>query len=234
MRCIYEPKPGRLMRVAVLFSGGASALQYLLQNDPNLHVKYEFVGAFTDRATAPGIAQVRRAGIPLEVLDFREFLARRRATPKDEKARHEYFAQVIERIAPWQPDILMLSGFMLIITEPLLSAYRHRILNVHPGDLSIVDEQGQRKYVGQDAVAQAIRAGERHTRSTIHLVTEGVDAGPIVVMSEPLEVREGISAEEHQEQMKWACDGPAYQRALGLIAQGRVWLDEEEGRVEIR
>lgn len=228
MRPIYEPKVGARMRVGVLFSGGASSLKYLLENDPNLGVKYDFVVALTDNPDAPGIELAQRAGIPVEIVDFKAFLKERGIERRDLVARRDYFAQVLERLRPWRPDILMLSGFMLIVTEPLLSAYKNKILNVHPADLTVLDEEGRRKYVGMDAVAKAIAAGERATRSTIHLVTEEVDGGPIVVLSDPLEVPPGVSPEEHQERMKWACDGPAYQKALELIAEGRAWVDPEK------
>ena len=234
MKPIYKPQPGKLMRVVVFFSGGASALKYLLDNDPNLNVKYQFVGAFTDRKEAVGIELARHAGIPVEILDYREFIKERRAKFSDMIARREYFAQVIEKIAKWQPDILMQSGFMLIVTEPLLSQYKHRILNVHPADLTILDEHGRRRYVGLDAVTKAIQAGEKSTRSTIHLVTEEADAGPIVLLSDPLPVEPGVDPKAHQEKMKWACDGPAYQKTLELIVGGRIWLELTTGRIQIR
>jgi folate-dependent phosphoribosylglycinamide formyltransferase PurN len=233
LELVYEPKPGRKMRVVVLFSGGASALKYLLENDPNLGQNYEIVGAFTDREDASGIELAQRAGIPVEIFSFKKFLEEHRAERTDPKARQAYFTEVLKRIGRWHPDILILSGFMLIVTEPLLSAFKHRILNVHPADLRVRDERGRRKYVGMDVVARAIRAGEKFTRSTIHLVTEEVDGGPILVVSDPLEVEPGVSPEEHQERMKWACDGPAYQKALELITEGRVWVDERAGCIKL-
>jgi phosphoribosylglycinamide formyltransferase-1 len=234
MNPLYVPQSNRPMRVAVLFSGGASALKYLLENDPHLNVSYQFVAAFTDVKDAPGIEIARRASIPIEILDYRDFLRERQAHFKDLRVRREYFAQVVGKISKWQPDILIHSGFLLIVTDPLLSAYRHRILNVHPADLTVLDEKGRRKYLGMDAVRRAIEAGEKQTRSTIHLVTAEVDRGPIVVLSDPLLVSPGVGPKLHQEKMKWACDGPAYQRALELVADGRVWIDEATERVEIR
>ncbi len=231
---IYRPQPGHVMRVVVLFSGGASALKYLLENDPNLGERYETVGAFTDREDASGIEFAKRAGIPVEIFSFKKYIEARGAKRSDPETRRAYFTEVIRHIEAWEPDVLMLSGFMLIVTEPLLSAYRHIILNVHPADLRVLDERGRRKYVGMDAVAQAIRADEKFTRSTVHLVTEEVDGGPILVVSDPLEVEPGVSPEEHQERMKWTCDGPAYQRALQLIVEGRVWVEGEAGTLEIR
>lgn len=231
---LYTPQPDRLMRVVVLFSGGASALKFLLEHDANLGRKYAFVGAFTDRRDAPGIETACRAGIPVEVLDYREFIRAHRATYSDPKARRAYFETVARRLDRRQPDVLMLAGFMLIVTDPLLSTYTDRILNVHPADLTVVDDRGARKYTGMDAVAQAIEAGETQTRSTVHLVTRDVDAGPIVALSEPLAVEQGITPERHQEKMKWACDGPAYLKALSRIAEGRVWIDPVADELEIR
>lgn len=231
---IYAPKSDRLMRVAVLFSGGASALRYALERDSRLNVSYQFVGAFTNMKDAPGIELARRAGISIETCDYRDFMRTRQAKYADESARREYFTNMVGKLATWQPDLLMLSGFMLILQEPLLGAYKSRILNVHPADLTVLDEKGRRKYVGLDAVEKAIRAGEQQTRSTIHLVTTEVDGGPIIVLSDPLPVETSVDAKTQQEKMKWACDGPAYCKALELIAEGRVWLNEETGQVEIR
>lgn len=233
MQPIYQPQPGRPMRVVVFFSGGASSLKYLLEQDPNLNKKYQIVGAFTDTKDASGISLVKQAGSELECLDIRDWCRAQDKKLTDLLARQAYFTEVSHLIKRFEADILMLSGFMRVVTEPLLSEYKHRILNVHPADLTVLDAQGRRKYVGMDAVAKAIAAGEKFTRSTIHLVAENVDGGPIVVLSDPLPVESGIDPKAHQEKMKWACDGPAYQKALELITDGRVWLDVE-GRVHIR
>ena len=235
LKPLYEPKPDRKLRVAVLFSGGASALRHLVERDPHYGRLYEVVGALTDRPDASGIAFCRQRGIPVKALDFRAFLKERGASFRDWGARRAYFARVVEALQAWAPDVLLLSGFLLVITEPLLSAYRFRIVNVHPADLTIADERGRRKYVGLglDVVRRAIEAGEPVTRSTVHLVTEEVDGGPVLVLSEPLPVEPGVRPEEHQERMKWACDGPAVQEALELIATGRVLLDSDTGRVAI-
>lgn len=227
MRPIYQPQPGRLMRVVVFFSGGASSLKYLLEHDADLRKRYEIVGAFTDTKDASGIALVRQAGIELECLDIRDWCRAHNKKLTDLEARKEYFAEVGRLIKRFQPDIIMLSGFMRLVTEPLLSEYKHRILNVHPADLTILDEQGRRKYTGMDAVAKAIQVGEKSTRSTIHLVTAEVDAGPVVVLSDPLPIEPGVEPKAHQERMKWACDGPAYAKALKLIAEGRAWVDSQ-------
>ncbi len=230
---IYQKETKRKMRVVLLFSGGASVLRYLLDHDPNCSSKYQFVGSFCNVQSASGVLLAKEAGIPTEILDYQQFIRERKAKFSDPATRRAYFERVVKLIEPWKPDIIIHSGFMLIVTEPYLSHFKHRILNVHPADLSILDEKGRRKYAGLHVVEKAFEAGESATRSTIHLVTEGVDEGPIVTISEPLAIEPGISPKAHQEKMKWACDGPAFQRALELIADGRVWIDLDTEAISI-
>ena len=213
----------KTMRVIVFFSGSASSLKYLFKHDFNLDRKYRIVGAFTDLKDASGIAFVEQIGIKLRCLDIYDWCRSHNKKLSDLKARQSYFSEVGVLIRGFQADVIMLSGFMRIITEPLLSEYKNRILNVHPADLTILDKRGQRKYIGTDAVAKAIAAGEKSTRSTIHLVTADIDNGPIVTLSAPLPVEPGINPAAHQEKMKWACDGPAYIRALMLIADATCY-----------
>lgn len=221
-------QPFKPVRVVVFFSGGASSLKYLFEHDSNLDKKYRIVGAFTDMKDSSGIAFVKQVGIKLKCLDICDWCRVHNKKLTDLKARQSYFAEVSSLIKPFQADIIMLSGFMRIVTEPLLGEYENRILNVHPADLTILDGYGQRKYIGTDAVAKAIATGEKSTRSTIHLVTADVDGGPIVALSDPLPVEPGIAPAVHQEKMKWACDGPAYARALMLIAdkESLAWLND--------
>jgi len=217
-------KNKKTLRVVVLFSGGASSLKYLLEHDPNCGKKYKIVGAFTDTHDAPGASLVKQADIELECLDIRDYFRARNARLNNPEVRKTYFAEVSRKIQRFQADLLILCGFMRIVVEPLLGEYRNRILNVHPADLTLVDENRKRKYIGSDAVSGAISAGEKFTRSTIHFVTEDVDGGPIVTISDPLPVEPGVDPKIHQEKMKWACDGPAYAKALALIADGNSCL----------
>lgn len=234
MKQLYAPNPDRNMRVVVLFSGSASSLDFLLHHDSNFNVKYEFAGAFTNDRNASGIELASQNEIPLEVHDFREFIDKRGAGFKDIAARENYFEEVAELLQSWHPDILMLSGFMLITPSSFLESFSHKVLNVHPADLSIHNDSGRRKYVGLHVVEKAIEAGETETRSTVHIVTTGVDEGPIIALSEPLEVVGDRTAFEHQELMKTACDGPAYREALDLIANGKVWINEEMLKVSFK
>lgn len=230
------------LRVFVFFSGGASGLRYLADEDPNYGEKYEVVGAFTDVLDAPGAEFVRDRGLPLETNDLEEFYAERDAPTTDLDVREEFDSETREMISSYEPDVILLSGYMRILTSPVVSEYP--IVNVHPADLRVEDAEGERAYTGFDPVRDAVLAGEDETRSSVHLVTEDVDDGPLLVVSPPFPVeREMVETllardedalddylEAHQEWMKWRGDGPALAKALELVAEGR--LDLKTGEVD--
>ena len=230
------------LRVFVFFSGGASGLRYLTDEDSNYGEKYEVVGTFTDVPDAPGAEFVRENGIPLETNNLEEFYDERDVPTTDLDVREEFDAETREMVSSYEPDVVLLSGYMRILTSPVVSEYP--IVNVHPADLRVEDEEGERVYTGFDPVRDAVLAGEDETRSSVHLVTEDVDDGPLLVVSPPFRVEremvgtlrehsdEDLDAyiEAHQEWMKWRGDGPALAKTLELVADGRI--DLETGEVD--
>ncbi len=225
-----DEEPERPLQVIPLFSGGASGARYCELNDPRYGEAYEFPVAFTTDADTHGID---RLDAPVEAVDIHDFYAEHGAAMDNMDVRAKYDRHLRDRIAEYDPDLLMLSGYMWILTDNLVGEWP--AINVHPADLR-VREDGARKYTGADAVHDAVVAGEEETRSSVHLVTEGVDEGPLLVVSPPLPVdREQVSqrdgeelrqyVDEHQEEMKEECDGPAFVQALHLLADGEVALD---------
>lgn len=225
----------RPLRVVVFFSGGASGFRYLAEYDPNFGDEYEVVAGVTSDPDAPGIAALDESGIPVETHDIEAFYDDRGASLTDLDVREEYDGLTAEAIDPYEADLILLSGYMWILTGPITD--RYPIINVHPADLTIEDSDGDRRYIGADPVYDAITDGVEETRSSVHFVTEEVDAGSILVRSRPLPVHRALVtdlleydaeggvreyANAHQEWMKWEGDGPAIAKALELIAAGRV------------
>jgi len=215
----------RPLKIAVLFSGNAGSAQFV---QSNVSKKIQIVCALTDKNIARGALKLEEREIPIIKLDFKEFCSIHNLEIHDLKGREKYFEEVRERLAEFNPDIIMLSGFMKIITDPLLSAFENRIINVHPADLSI-KENNKPKFTGDNAVQDAINAGEKVVRSSVHIVSGEVDCGPLLVLSKPVEVKG--SAQETQELLKREGDDPAFLKALELIADGKVSV--EEGNVFI-
>ena len=226
------------LSVVALFSGGASGVRYLLDVDRHNGTNYEIAAGIADSREIPGIEVLNKGNVPVEIILDR---AGTSGGTGDNETGSDYFREVTEAVDRYEPDIVLLSGFMRIVREPLLSEYRGRIFNVHPADLRL-KEGGSRKYRGTDTVYRAIVSGEEEIRSTVHLVTAGVDEGPLLVVSEPLPINREIVrtfekfdesmirtyADLVQEWMKWACDGPAIKKTLELFATGRIGLDRGE------
>jgi len=224
MQPLYTPKRGREgrtepMRVMVFFSGGASSMKYMLENDTKHGRLYKVAAAFTDKPSAErGINLASQHDVPVVVFDRREFYKRKNLDPKIFDSRKFYYEEVLRKIEDFKPDVIALSGYMHIISDPLLDEYENRILNVHPADLSILKKRKgdrcllpvevfyagkkgtkevlemivsrglERAYKGEDAVTDAVLNGEEFTKSTVHIATEHFDEGPILVQSKKFPV----------------------------------------------
>ena len=211
------------IKIAVLCSGGASSFRWLCEHDPNFGVAYEIVGVFANDESSTGIEYAEKHGMPIAVFDFREWRKEHGFAFSDPEGRKQYFEKVLGIVRGWGAEAVILSGFMLLVADPLYSAYEGKMVNVHPALLSLLDEEGKRKYTGLNTVARAMSAGDP-TGSTVHIIVREADLGPIVAESEPLPYQPGDDPDAHQEAMKAACDGPAFQTALErLIASG--WPD---------
>ena len=218
---IYEPRSDRKMRIVVLFSGGASAVPFMVGCGG-----YEIVGAISTDKKASGIKKLEKLGIPVEVADIHDFYGGKAIT--DMRTREAYDEKLLSTIdrKKWEPDIIACSGYMYILTKKFLNRFPNRVLNVHPADLSIM-EKGKRKYIGSHVVEDQMKAGEKVTKSTIHIMDERADYGPILFISKGLPVG-NRSPNEQQELMKEKCDGPAYREALNMLSKGMFAVDADK------
>ncbi len=208
-----------MKKIVVLFSGSASSLRYLFEKDRNYGKNYEIVCGISNKKDTKGEKFCKENGIQFIELNTKHFCHDSGFDGKIRDmpvwTRSDYFKEMLGLIRPFNPDIILLSGFMLEIIEPLFGYCP--IINVHPADLTIKGKDGKPKYTGDDAVSMAIKDGQKYTASTIHFVEKEVDCGRIICISDPLMVEVGIDPSEHQEKMKTLCDGPAYREALRIL-----------------
>jgi phosphoribosylglycinamide formyltransferase 1 len=160
----------RTPRVAVLCSKRAPGLDYLLRH-PDHGTMYDVACVVTTH-DAPAIDNV-----PLI-----------HHSPRAFDVRSEFDAITAETLQQFDVDVVVLLGYLYILTAPMLEAFEGRILNLHDADLTLLGSDGRRRYPGLHATRDAILAGERETRSTLHVVTAEVDAGPILAVSDAFEV----------------------------------------------
>ncbi|MFQ6053057.1 MAG: phosphoribosylglycinamide formyltransferase, partial [Candidatus Bathyarchaeia archaeon] len=248
---IFDPREGAPMRVACFMSGsGTNARKIIersLERDSRYEVELIFADVRDDRLDREGEKACRAReiaeeyGVAYECSDILDFYrSKGRRSKRDLSLRPEYDLTILRKIDPYGIDVIALAGYMSIVSRPLLERYEGRIVNVHPADLSVM-EDGRRKYVGLHAVRDAILAEEPALYSTTHVVREKVDFGEILVRSRPVPVRlpRGVSLEqlrqdrrrlrriagEHQDRLKEHGDWVIYPLTLQMIAEGRFALD---------
>ena len=244
---IFDPETaGRPMRVAAFMSGSGTNIMRLLEHERKLkagkdRVPFETVFIFSDRSDGrcAGERIAFENGLPYFSYDIRVFHQKRGyqrsvLTTEGLGARRE-FDRVAKRLAKaFEADVIALGGYMSYITL-------NRCVNVHPADLSICLPDGRRKFVGDDAVKDAISAGETALRSSTLWTDKGVDTGPLLMVSEALPVTLPDSldvvvreperlrqvADDHQDRLKEAGDWKIFPRTIEMIARGRFALDDE-------
>ena len=195
-----------------------------MEQDPNFNKTYEIIGCFCDNKAAKGITMYENVTM-VDYTDWR----RQRKLRTNRATREIFFAEVVAPIiADQHIDLMIMSGFMMLVPKTFLDIYPRRIINIHPADLGIIGEGGKRKYTGANAVQLAMDAGERITSSTIHFAEEEPDAGEIIWISDGLPVVSGRDAKVQQELMKTECDGPALAYALTIFARGGIKLEPKK------
>ncbi|MEO8035353.1 MAG: phosphoribosylglycinamide formyltransferase [Acidobacteriota bacterium] len=150
------------MRLAILLSGRGSNFLAIHDAIARGVLDAQIVAVITNVADAAGITRARELGIDTRVLEHRAYANR---------AAHE--GDVMRALADVRPDFVLLAGYMRLLGASFIDAYRNRILNIHPSLLP--------SFPGIDAQAQAIAHGVKVSGCTVHLVDEGLDAGPILV-----------------------------------------------------
>ncbi len=197
-------------RLVVLISGSGSNLQAFIDACRDPAYPCCVAAVISNRAGAPGLERAREAGIPAEVLDHRTFAN-----------REEFDAELARRIDAHAPDLVILAGFMRILTPGFVRHYAGRLLNIHPSLLP--------RYPGLHTHRRALEAGDAEHGATVHFVGDELDGGPAIVQARvpvlpgdtPETLAERVLEREHL----------IYPLAARLYAEGRLRL--QGGRAEL-
>lgn len=189
--------------VVVLISGSGSNLQALIDSIAEDGNPARICAVISNRADAYGLERAKQAGIDTRVLDHKQF-----------DGREAFDAALVECIDGFAPQLVILAGFMRILTPAFVSHYGGRLLNIHPSLLP--------KYKGLHTHQRALEAGDREHGCSVHFVTEELDGGPLVVQAivpvqsddTPDSLAQRVHAEEHR----------IYPLAMRWFAEGRLRL----------
>jgi phosphoribosylglycinamide formyltransferase-1 len=195
-------------RVAVLASGAGTNLQAILDQ---LHGRngIEVVAVGSDQPAAPALERAAAAGIETATFELESY--------PDREARDRAIADWLSERGV---DLIVLAGYMQLLSREFVRRFANRIVNVHPALLP--------SFPGLDAIGQALEHGVRITGVTVHFVDEGVDTGPIV-LQRPVPVPPGGDRETLEAAIH-ATEHALLPEAIRLIAAGRVRIDEAQPR----
>ncbi|WP_456267516.1 phosphoribosylglycinamide formyltransferase [Kushneria sp. AK178] len=198
-------------RLVVLISGSGSNLQALIDAEAHDELGGEIAAVISNRGDAYGLVRAREAGIPAVVLPHHEY-----------DSRDAFDAALVKVIDRHAPDLVVLAGFMRILTPALVRRYYGRMLNIHPSLLPA--------YRGLDTHARALADNAREHGASVHFVTDELDGGPVVVqaavdvMTEDDEatLAERVLTREHV----------IYPMTVRWFLQGRLKLTQEGPRLD--
>lgn len=189
--------------VVVLISGSGSNLQALIDSVGHDGNPARIAAVICNRADAYGLERARQAGIATGLLDHKQF-----------DGRDAFDAALIQAIDAHQPDLVVLAGFMRILTPGFVQRYAGRLLNIHPSLLP--------KHKGLHTHQRALEAGDNEHGCSVHFVTEELDGGPLVVQAVlPIkadDTAESLARRVHQQEHQ------IYPLAVRWFAEGRLRL----------
>lgn len=210
---------GRLA-VVVLVSGSGSNLQALIDAAASPAAHFSITGVISNRPGALGLQRAATAGIPTRVVDHTLF-----------PDRHGFDAALAEAIDAFAPGLVVLAGFMRILTSDFVGRYAGRMLNIHPSLLP--DFQGLHTH------RRALEAGVHEHGASVHFVTDELDGGPVIAQvrvavktgDDEASLAARVLAREHEllpQVVDW------FARGRVALRDGSAWLDGKvlQGPVE--
>jgi len=200
------------LRVVVLISGSGSNLQALIDQTASGELPIDIVAVISNRPDVQGLARAASANIPTQVLDHKDF-----------SKRDEFDRALMAAIDIFSPGLVVLAGFMRILTAEFTHHYLGRMLNIHPSLLP--------KFQGLHTHQRALEAGETHHGVTVHFVTDELDGGPAVVQArvpilptdDAAALAKRVQRQEHviyPLAVKWFALGQLQMRAGSTYFQG--------------
>lgn len=201
-----------MLRVMVLVSGGGTNLQAIIDAVAAGKItNARLVGVLSNNKTVKSLERAKNAGIPAVCV-----------SPKDFADRAAFNEALLSKVDEFEPDLIVLAGFLVAIPEAMVHKYSNRIINIHP---SLIPSFCGVGYYGLKVHEKALERGVKVTGATVHFVTEGMDEGPIIAQK-AVEVCEGDTSEILQRRVMEQAEWILLPAAIDDIANGRICVKE--------
>ncbi len=206
--------PSDKRRLAILISGRGSNMQAFIDACAEGSLPAEIAVVVSNKPDAAGLERAAKAGIPTACVNHRNY-----------DSREAFDAALLACLAPYEPDLVILAGFMRILTPVFIEPYAGRLLNIHPSLLP--------KYPGLNTHQRALDAGDTHAGVTVHFVTPELDGGPPIIQAkvaiEPGDTADTLAArileQEHRIYpiaVQWHLSDQLRLTAKGAVLNGEL------------
>lgn len=193
-----------MLRVVVLVSGGGTNLQAILDAMDNGRIKNaEVVGVISNNANAYALTRAEQHNIPNECI-----------SPKNYENRDVFNDALLEGVSKYNPDLIVLAGFLVAIPEKMVKAFPEKIINIHP---SLIPSFCGKGYYGLKVHEAALKRGVKVTGATVHYVDEGTDTGKII-FQKPVMIEDGDTPEILQKRVMEQAEWIILPEAINMIA----------------
>jgi len=192
------------MNIAVLCSGNGTNLQVIIDKVKSGYIPARIAIVISDKAQPRALERAKKARLETLFLN-----------PKNFKPREEFDRELVKKLREKNVDIVVMAGFIRLVTPYFIEAYKDKIINIHPSLLPA--------FKGAHGIRDALECGVKVTGATAHLVEEELDSGPIV-MQKAVKVKEN-DTEETLAQRIHAAEYKIFPEAIKLLVEGRVKIE---------
>lgn len=207
------------LRIAVMVSGGGTNLQAIIDSiNGGTITNTEIVGVISNNRNAYALKRAEDNGIPSVCV-----------SPKDYSSRNEFNEILLDTVRGFEPDLIVLAGFLVVIPPEMISEYRNRMINIHP---SLIPSFCGKGFYGLKVHEAALDRGVKVVGATVHFVDEGTDTGPII-LQKAVEVEQGDTPEILQKRVMEQAEWKILPKAIDLIANGKVRVEHNKTVIEL-
>lgn len=200
-----------MLRVLSMVSGGGTNLQAIIDSVKNgMITNTELVGVISNNKNAYALTRAKENGIDAKSI-----------SPKDYESREVFNQELLKAVDAYEPDLIVLAGYLVVIPPEMIKKYKNQIINIHP---SLIPSFCGTGYYGLKVHEAALARGVKVVGATVHFVDEGTDTGPII-LQKAVEVQNGDTPEVLQRRVMEQAEWKILPRAIDLIANGKVEVE---------
>ena len=197
-----------MLRVLSMVSGGGTNLQAIIDSVKNgMITNTELVGVISNNKNAYALTRAKENGIDAKCI-----------SPKDYEAREVFNQELLKAVDAYEPDLIVLAGFLVAVPAEMIEAFPNQIINIHPSLIPAFCGVG---FYGLHVHEGVLARGAKVTGATVHFLDNGMDTGPII-LQKAVEVQQGDTPKSLQQRVMEEAEWKILPQAIDLIAQGRV------------